>query len=61
MSMLKFMPEGWDTIPQGLTREALKEAMTEEKILQGKVESCDSNCNLHINLGNGLDGVINRE
>ena len=61
MSMLKFMPEGWDAIPQGLTKEALKEAMTEEKILQGKVESCDSNCNLHINLGNGLDGVIKRE
>ncbi len=61
MSMLKFMPEGWETISQGLTKEALKEAMTEEKILQGRVESCDSNCNLHINLGNGLSGVIKRE
>ena len=61
MSMLKFMPEGWTEESFGITKDFLKEAITHDKTLQGKVEKCDNNCNLHINLGNGLNGIIHRD
>ena len=61
MSVLKFMPEGWNEEIFGNTKDSLQEAMAEEKVLQGKVEKCDDNCNLYINLGNGLNGIIHRD
>lgn len=61
MSMLKFIPEGWNEDSFSITKDVLNQAIKQDKTLQGKVEKCDNNCNLHIDLGNGLNGIIYRE
>lgn len=50
MNTFKFLPEGWK-----------KESFTEtDDILQGIVERCDENYNLHVRLDNGITGLIPR-
>lgn len=60
MSMLKFMPEGWNDEISEVTKDNLKDVIYNQEILQGKVEKCDNDYNLHVNLGNGLNGIIYR-
>lgn len=62
MNTLKFMPEGWNNeISKIDTTADIIEKMKNEEVLQGLVKSCDEKYNLHINLGNGITGVIPRE
>ena len=49
MSIFKFFPEGWKD------RE-----LEEQDILQGIVTKCDENYNLHVELKNGIEGIIPR-
>lgn len=58
MNVNRFVPEGWNDIQTNLNVDKAKEYMNENKILQGVVNECDENFNLHINLGNGIKGVI---
>ena len=51
MNTFKFFPEGWKN-------ESLEET---SDILQGIVEKCDENYNLHVKLDNGSMGIIPRE
>lgn len=62
MKTFKFIPEGWNEEEKKIysINEAKKYINTKE-ILQGKVESYDENYNLHINLGNGIKGIIPKE
>lgn len=61
MEYQKFMPEGWQTENEKFDIDYLKNAMQSGETLQAKVIKCDSNCNLHINLGNNIKGIIPKE
>lgn len=60
MEYQKFIPEGWLETKESFNENALINAFQEGKVLQGIVNECDSNCNLYINLGENLQGVIPR-
>lgn len=62
MQNQKFIPEGWETENNCLTKEELNTAMEEHTILQSRVTYCDDNYNLHVNLSGSLkDAIIPRE
>lgn len=50
MSIFKFFPEGWKD----------RELEEDQDILQGIVTKCDENYNLHVELKNGIEGIIPR-
>lgn len=60
MEYLKFIPEGWENANECFSRNDLERAMNDKSILQGVVENCDSNYNLHVNFGDNIKGVIPR-
>ena len=43
-----------------LTEDNIQECIKNKKILQGIVESCDNEYNLHIKLGNNIEGIMPR-
>ena len=51
MSTLKFFPEGWKS----------EETEETKDILQGIVKNCDKDYNLHVELKNGMHGIIPRQ
>lgn len=61
MEYQRFMPEGWVVNETDITKEQLADAISTGKILQGKVNKCDSNYNLYVDFGNDVKGVIPRE
>lgn len=61
MNIQPFTPEGWNFEKREITKEMVNELINNKDILQGIVNSCDENYNLHINLGKGINGVIPRE
>lgn len=61
MNAFKFMPEGWIDESLNLNKDTIEKCIETNETLQGKVEQCDGNFNLHIQLGNGLEGIIPRE
>lgn len=50
MNTFKFFPEGWKNYNM----------IEKNDILQGIVEKCDENYNLHVKLDNGMEGIIPR-
>ena len=60
MNVQPFTPEGWSDEKQELSKDSIYSVIDNKSVLQGVVNSCDKNYNLHINLGNGLKGVIPR-
>ena len=60
MEYQKFIPEGWQATKEEFNIDSLKQAYESGKIIEGFVESCDNNYNLHVNLGNNLKGIIPR-
>jgi len=61
MSLTRFVPEGWNGETAILNKDSIYKYMETKEVLQGKVEQCDKDYNLHINLGNGLKGIIPRD
>ena len=61
MEYQRFMPEGWSVSNYIVTKEQLTSAISTGEILQGKVNKCDSNYNLYVDLGNNITGIIPRE
>lgn len=51
MNTFKFLPEGWEK----------ENSIDTDDILQGIVEKCDENYNLHVRMDNGSTGIIPRE
>ncbi len=51
MSIFKFFPEGWKS----------EETEETKDILQGIVKNCDKDYNLHVELKNGMHGIIPRQ
>ena len=60
MNMQPFTPEGWNYNVKELNKNTIYNVIENQEILQAKVESCDENYNLHINLGNGINGIMPR-
>lgn len=61
MEYQRFMPEGWNINDSVVTKEQLTSAISTGEILQGRVNKCDSNYNLYVDLGNNITGIIPRE
>lgn len=60
MEYQKFIPEGWISTKDELNVNSIHMAFNNGEILQGKVSKCDSNYNLHVDLGNNIKGIIPR-
>ena len=60
MNAFEFVPEGWNKEIENLSLPKIQEYKNENKTMQGIVQSCDEKCNLHINLGNKIEGIIPR-
>lgn len=60
MEYQKFIPEGWENTNENLNKNIIQNAFSNGDVLQGYVNKCDSNFNLHIDLGNNLKGIIPR-
>ncbi len=60
MNTFQFVPEGWNEQVEKLDINKIQEYKEKNKVVQGIVQSCDEKYNLHINLGNGIDGIIPR-
>ncbi len=61
MEYQKFIPEGWQKDDFYATEDDVEKAMEDGRIITGKVITCDSNYNLHVNFNNNLKGIIPRE
>ncbi len=60
MNTFRFVPEGWNEEIEKLNLQKIREYKEENRIVQGIVESCDEQYNLHIQLGNEIEGIIPR-
>ena len=60
MEYQKFIPEGWEETKDEMSKSFIQDAFNSGKTLQGYVNKCDSNYNLHLNLGNNINGIIPR-
>lgn len=61
MSNKKFTPEGWNETISVINKENIYDFMNTQETLQGIVNSCDEQYNLHIKLGKDIEGIIPRE
>ena len=61
MNTSQFMPEGWTQTCVTINKNKIQEYIQTREILQGKVKKCDENYNLHVSLGNGIEGIVPRE
>ena len=60
MNTFQFLPEGWNEEIENLDIQKIQEYKNQNKVIQGIVQSCDEKYNLHINLGNDIEGIIPR-
>lgn len=60
MEYQKFIPEGWLDTKDELDINLIQSAFSDGQVLQGIVNDCDSDLNLHIDLGNNIKGIIPR-
>ncbi len=60
MDYQRFIPEGWINKTQEFNENIIQTAYKEGNVLQGYVNDCDLNYNLHVNLGNNISGIIPR-
>lgn len=61
MNTFKFKPEGWNNEITKIDKDNIKMYIENNEILQGLVKECDEQYNLHVNLGEGITGVIPRK
>ena len=61
MNTQPYTPEGWNSNTNVLTRDVIYNVIDNKDVLQGIVNSCDENFNLHLNLGNGINAIMPRD
>ena len=61
MNYQRILPEGWNDMQTTLNMSEIDSAWQIGEIMQAIVIKCDSGYNLHVNLGNNIEGVIPRE
>ena len=57
----RFIPEGWNEKTAILDKNNIEEYIKNKNTLQGIVKNCDEQYNLHIDLGNNIEGIIPRK
>lgn len=60
MNTFRFVPEGWNEEIENLNLQKIQKYQEENKIIQGIVQRCDEQYNLHIQLGDKIEGIIPR-
>lgn len=55
-----FLPEGWNDTLTSIEESNIDKYINEGTICQGIVEQCDDNYNLHVNMGNEINGIMPR-
>lgn len=60
MNTKRFMPEGWNEKIAKIDESQARKFIKSKRTLQGIVEKCDDEYNLHINLGNKIKGIMPR-
>jgi len=60
MEYQRYNPEGWIEEKEELNKHDLENACHTGKVVQGVVHRYDEDCNLYVNLGNNIDGIIPR-
>lgn len=60
MVVQKFIPEGWLQNEEPISEKVLKESLVKGKVIHAKVEKCDEEYNLYVNLGQDKMGIIPR-
>ena len=60
MNAFQFVPEGWNETVENFDIQKIQEYKNENKTMQAIVQSCDEQYNLHIKLGNAIEGIIPR-
>ena len=60
MEYQKFIPEGWSETKDNYSLEQIKEIKEKDGIMQGIVFDCDEKYNLHVKLGDNIEGIIPR-
>lgn len=61
MNYQRILPEGWEETQNFYNMDQINEAWQNGKIMQAKVTKCDSSYNLHVNLGENIEGIIPRD
>ncbi len=61
MNTFQFLPEGWEENISDIQRENINEYIYKDSTLQGVVQECDKDFNLHVQLGNNIMGIMPRE
>lgn len=61
MNTYKFIPEGWNDEVNSISNSDVFNYINTQEVLQGRVESCDENYNLHIQLADGTKAIMPRE
>lgn len=61
MNYQRILPEGWENVSANLNMEEINKAWQHGEIMQAKVSKCDSSYNLHVDLGNNIEGIIPRD
>lgn len=61
MNTLKYKPEGWNNEITALNQGNITSYIKQNQVLQGLVQECDENYNLHIEFENGLTGIMPRK
>lgn len=60
MEYQKFIPEGWYNTKEKLSITELQKAKETGKVIQGLVYKCDNKFNIHVKLGDEIEGIIPR-
>jgi small subunit ribosomal protein S1 len=61
MQYQQFIPEGWEEEEYHYSVKEIEDAYRDGTVIQSKVVKCDDECNLHVDLGNGIQGTIPKE
>ena len=61
MNTLKIVPEGWNNEITSLDTKDIEKYIDTKETAQGIVKECDEQYNLHVNIGDGITGIIPRQ
>jgi small subunit ribosomal protein S1 len=58
MEYQKFIPEGWYKTKENLSIEDIEKAKNTGRVIQGLAYKCDDEFNIHVKLGDKIEGII---
>ena len=58
MEYQKFIPEGWYNTKEEFSMHKIENAMKTGQVIQGFAYKCDADYNIHVKLGENINGII---